>query len=605
MAKEPGLEFGPRWKEAFLTVEVESMETDEFVAALQPWTLEPATDNPLVAQLALINLSDVETGRLLMDLVIYKRLISLVRRGAEAEAQLLSLCASLKRMCDSKPATLGAILVGGLDEIAAICSFFETTHSPWRPGSGEVMRTLRASKHGAMGLVRSAVNQSTHWRNLEAKCWQMDLAADTFLPAREQAMRQLGADVVDLSAVRDIMALMPGWMDSVGVDNLSDIIAALQRVFESEMEVVKTNAAPDIVDKAKLLVSTLTFGTELQIPCCAALLEESAKLAQQAKTAQSKKEATDLLHALQNEDFLQKFSVLHLSRSSSHNWARFLSLGMLSNSYQKKFRIPRFRAPDIGYGEMCLKGGEAFRYHVLVPEDWRAGATVSKKQITLLEDFLRLCDLSRQTVEAMPDIVKVLTTVLEAVAKLLRVGGNIGLATQLVHKVMLLQVTLPENLRTGCGALENLCQLAESMDPLVASFSDLGAALSSEKVVKWARAEQQAVVYMLSRLTAAQNHNNSLPELTEHIAWQLDVAQKFKEKVQQAVLSACAAELKNAVATLESHMEPALTWGVNVQLSASWADVQKASKILFGEEFATKVKSFYKKALQEHTSNSS
>eukprot|EP00971_Amphidinium_carterae_P131263 2600042-Amphidinium_carterae.2 len=69
----------------------------------------------------------------------------------------------------------------------------------WKPGSGEVMKTLRASKHGAMGLVRSAVNQSPHWRNLEGKCWQMDL--DTFLPAREQAMRQLEADVVDLSAV--------------------------------------------------------------------------------------------------------------------------------------------------------------------------------------------------------------------------------------------------------------------------------------------------------------------------------------------------------------------------------------------------------------------
>eukprot|EP00971_Amphidinium_carterae_P342265 6481521-Amphidinium_carterae.1 len=64
------------------------------------------------------------------------------------------------------------------------------------------------------------------------------------------------------------MALMPGWVDSVGMDNLSDSLAALQAVFEG-----------NIVDKAKLLVSTLNFGTEMQIPCCITLLEEAKKFA--------------------------------------------------------------------------------------------------------------------------------------------------------------------------------------------------------------------------------------------------------------------------------------------------------------------------------------
>eukprot|EP00971_Amphidinium_carterae_P131262 2600042-Amphidinium_carterae.1 len=84
LAKEPGLEFGPGWQSAYLAVEVESMDiANEFVVAVQSWTSEPQTYDPLVPKLACIKLSDVETGKLLLDLV--KRLIPLIRRGSEAE----------------------------------------------------------------------------------------------------------------------------------------------------------------------------------------------------------------------------------------------------------------------------------------------------------------------------------------------------------------------------------------------------------------------------------------------------------------------------------------------------------------------------------------
>ena len=235
--KEMDVASGPEFRACLLEVVAKDLEHDqvaEFIDVISPFPIEGEDFDLARPRLGTAGLRDVDGATLLLRMVIVGKLVPLVQGDKPASATLLSLCRALVEMIDRKPAHISAVLQGALDELSQITTFFAALSEPLKYLKGfdtDSILDLRGAKHGGKALLRHAVNQSPHWRELQSAFSKVDIAHKSFGPDIEACVSSLQEH--NPESVRAAIEQVPMWQDAVGEPIVRGVLAGIRAALQS------------------------------------------------------------------------------------------------------------------------------------------------------------------------------------------------------------------------------------------------------------------------------------------------------------------------------------------------------------------------------------
>ena len=173
-------------------------------------------------------MTDLACATACLRMIVHDHLVPLVQKGASGQEQLLELCRMMLALIDEKP-KVGPVLQGALDELEGILCFFVAVASPWqkfRNASADTIMDIKSAKHGAKSLVKHSINQSPHWKQLQAEYCKIEQASVTFGPQLQTTIDDLRSDKD--GACRSAIEKIPAWKETLGERLLEGVMEALR-----------------------------------------------------------------------------------------------------------------------------------------------------------------------------------------------------------------------------------------------------------------------------------------------------------------------------------------------------------------------------------------
>ena len=136
-------------------------------------TLEEAARlNTKAPSIGTAGLSALECASLLLLVVVYDRMLPLMKRNEEGRAALRDLCVIVKeKMIEEMKKPHTGVIKAAWEDIEVLVNFFLAVDNPeggFQDASG-ALDMLQSAKHGALSLCKTALAQCPFWRDAEAK----------------------------------------------------------------------------------------------------------------------------------------------------------------------------------------------------------------------------------------------------------------------------------------------------------------------------------------------------------------------------------------------------------------------------------------------------
>ena len=188
---EEGIVTGPQWQRAYFEVLADAKtDLDDLFAMLRPLLRDSAV-------------TEVEQAALILKVVVYNRVVPMLKRNEGGVADLQRLCLAIDKFLTERSAmSIGdsPVLAAACEELGMVVAYFGALTPPWKPKSLEHVLAVRSASQGALALVKTAAAQSKLWADREASLRKFDLASASLGPDMEAARKELQSQ--GLGAIR-------------------------------------------------------------------------------------------------------------------------------------------------------------------------------------------------------------------------------------------------------------------------------------------------------------------------------------------------------------------------------------------------------------------
>ena len=240
----------PRFKCSFLEARAQDVTSvSDLLAMLTPWRKEGEMQAEFSLKTPCLcdaGVSEVDAAALVLKIIVFNHFTSLMKQNSAGQQQLLHWCQEIKAWLAKKPADVGTVLHGALEELRTLSDFFVALTPPvaeklsW--GMAAVTK-VRTSAHGSLNLVKTALRQCPFWKALEGQFRTFELASTTLVPEMTTAREELNTK--GWAGAADVVRSLPRWLDGLGPELCSEVVDALRDVILAQMAQCKESGSTD------------------------------------------------------------------------------------------------------------------------------------------------------------------------------------------------------------------------------------------------------------------------------------------------------------------------------------------------------------------------
>ena len=271
MLEEAELSPGPLFRAALVATRArEEDDGAKFVSLVLPYSCRvdgEEADKFMLREAALCDtgLSDLDMASEFLDASVTRRMIPLLKAGKAKVDDLCSLCRAFETALapDRVPRQLGTICSRAVGDVRRIAIYLLAVAGKTTcEDTATAVQEVRSAKTGSLALVKMAVAQTAHWKDMEVQFRATEQSMLTLGPSVDEWTKKLSDEGFSLCSdtFKEVVRKMPVWMDNLRAHRLEAFVAALRSAVQKWRRRIeaKINLVDDISDRTQANVVAFT-----------------------------------------------------------------------------------------------------------------------------------------------------------------------------------------------------------------------------------------------------------------------------------------------------------------------------------------------------------